>query len=125
MRNTPILFAAALIVASCCGSYADADPRAGYDAVDRGFQAQAKGDLAGAIAAYGQALAIEPKSASVYFARGFVRARAGDIAGAIADYEQATKLDPNLVDAYRNRAILFAKTQRRIAPSTIYRRSSA
>jgi tetratricopeptide (TPR) repeat protein len=52
------------------------------------------GDLAGALADYDQALAINPDSAEAYLGRAGVRHTLGDLAGALADYNQLLRLIP-------------------------------
>jgi lipoprotein NlpI len=66
------------------------------------------GDYAGAIAAYNQALTINPTSTEAFFNRGISKAAQDDLDGAIADYSQALQAppsDPNLGAAYYYRGL--------------------
>jgi tetratricopeptide (TPR) repeat protein len=69
----------------------------------RAVAQQKLGDLAGAIADYEQALALNPQHAAAYYNRGTARQDQGDLARAIADYEQAIALNPQYAAAYNNR----------------------
>ena len=62
-----------------------------------------KGDYQGALAAYDQALRINPNYAEAYFTRGATRYNLGDSQGAIADYNEALRINPNDAYAYTNR----------------------
>ena len=62
-----------------------------------------KGDYQGAIAAYSQALVLNPNYAEAYNNRGITRSDLGDKKGAIADYNEALRINPNSAEAYYNR----------------------
>ena len=68
-----------------------------------GIAREAQGDLAGALADYDQAIALNPQDATAYNNRGIARADQGDLAGALADYDQAIALNPQDATAYNNR----------------------
>jgi Flp pilus assembly protein TadD len=53
-----------------------------------------RGDLAGAIADYGEALRINPGYVEAWNNRGLARRRAGDEAGARADFTRALMVAP-------------------------------
>ena len=59
-----------------------------------------KGDYQGAIAAYNQAIQLNPNYVYAYLARGFVRADLGDKQGMIADFNQAVRINPNDAEPY-------------------------
>ena len=63
------------------------------------------GDLAGAIADYTQAIALNPTDATAYHNRGLARSSQSDLAGAIADYAQAIALNPTDATDYYNRGL--------------------
>jgi tetratricopeptide (TPR) repeat protein len=63
----------------------------------------ARGDLDGAIAAYNEAIGLDPRSTAPYLGRGVARSRKGLFAQAIADATEAIRLDPRHAPAYRNR----------------------
>lgn len=62
-------------------------------------------DYRGAIAAYSEAVKLNPKLAPAYSNRGAARYRLGDKPGAIADYTQAIALNSQLALAYNNRGV--------------------
>ncbi|MEG5041279.1 MULTISPECIES: tetratricopeptide repeat protein [unclassified Microcoleus] len=64
-----------------------------------------KGDYQGAVAAYNQAIVLNPNYAGAYFTRGVARYKLGDKQGAIADYDQALRIFPNSALAYSNRGV--------------------
>ena len=69
-------------------------------------QGYAHGELgrhAEAIAAYDQALRLDPDNAAAYFNRGLARSHLGRHAASVADYGQALRLDPDNAAAYFNR----------------------
>jgi len=63
----------------------------------KGNELFARGDIAGAIAEYNEALIADPRLASAYLNRGNARRAAGDLDGAIMDYESAEELESHLV----------------------------
>ncbi|MEG3958309.1 tetratricopeptide repeat protein [Microcoleus sp. herbarium2] len=87
---------------------ANSDLAAGTKAEDlfiRGEDKYQKGDYQGAIAAYTQAIALNPNYVQAYHNRGIVRSKLGDKQGAVADYNQALRINPNYAKAYYNRGI--------------------
>ena len=85
---------------------ANSDLAVGTKAEDffiRGEDKYQKGDYQGAIAAYTQAIALNPKYAPAYNNRGIARSKLGDNKGAVADYNQALQINPNYAKAYYNR----------------------
>jgi tetratricopeptide (TPR) repeat protein len=65
----------------------------------QGVAAEAKNDLAAALAAYDQAIAAEPSMAIAHDRRGFVLGRLGRTGDALVAFERAATLDPRLFDA--------------------------
>ncbi|MCE7945871.1 MAG: tetratricopeptide repeat protein [Chloroflexi bacterium CFX4] len=68
-------------------------------------------DLAGKLAAYGQALALHPDFAEAYARRGGAHLANGDLAACLADCETALRLNPNLAEAHHNRAMALSKQE--------------
>ncbi len=62
-----------------------------------------KGELDRAIESYGQAIAVDPRSALAYNNRGLALKRKGELELAIADFGVAVRLDPRFAVAYHNR----------------------
>jgi tetratricopeptide (TPR) repeat protein/tRNA A-37 threonylcarbamoyl transferase component Bud32 len=65
----------------------------------------AKNDLAGALAALDEAVALDPGDATIVADRGNVRVRIGD-AGGRADLDRAIELDPRLSQAWGTRGVV-------------------
>jgi tetratricopeptide (TPR) repeat protein len=65
----------------------------------------ARGDSAGALADFGQAIQIEPCYPEAYNNRGAARHAQGDLAGAVADFDRALEIAPDPTDGafYHNR----------------------
>lgn len=68
--------------------------------ITTGLARKAKGDLAGAVADYSQAIALDPNMTNVHDNRGRARHRQGDLAGAISDFDQAIARAPQDAEAY-------------------------
>jgi tetratricopeptide (TPR) repeat protein len=64
-----------------------------------------KGDYQGAVAAYNQAIQLNPNYAEAYNNRGNARDELGDKQGAIADFNEALRINPNDAYAYYNRGL--------------------
>jgi tetratricopeptide (TPR) repeat protein len=69
----------------------------------RGNDLLKKNDWDGAIAAFTQIIAINPKSSAAFAARASALQSKGDLNGALADFTQAVTLDPNAAQAYNDR----------------------
>jgi tetratricopeptide (TPR) repeat protein len=67
------------------------------------------GDYDRAIAAFSDAMRLDPKSALAFTNRGVVYERKGDMDRAIADFSEAIRLDPNYALASSNRGIAYAR----------------
>jgi tetratricopeptide (TPR) repeat protein len=84
-----------------------ADPAA--DAYQKGKTYLEKGDSDAAIAAFTEAIRLDPKLANAYSDRGVAYEGKGEIDKAIADYTEAIRLDPKTALAYYNRGIAYAR----------------
>jgi lipoprotein NlpI len=85
---------------------------------NRGNAQAAKGNQAGAIADYDEAIKLDPKNARALNNRGTARSEAGDTDAAIADFSEAITHDRRYASAYFNRANAYAakgETDRAIA----------
>ena len=60
-----------------------------------------------AMAAYNQAVRLDPKSARVYNLRGDAYRRVGRYLQAIQDYNKAVRLAPELAESYAGRAFAY------------------
>ena len=76
------------------------------DLLIQGNEKHKKGDYQGAVAAYTQAIELNPNYAEAYYNRGFTRAKLGDKQGALADYNEALRINPNYAKAYYNRGAI-------------------
>ena len=75
----------------------------------RGNRFMKKGEYDRAIAAYTQAIKLNPKYAYAFYNRGFTYKKKGEYDKAIADYNQAIKLNPKYAFAYNGRGIVYRK----------------
>jgi tetratricopeptide (TPR) repeat protein len=102
-------------------------PRDAGDYLSRGLDRHVRGDLAGAIDDYDQAIAHstdDDSRAVAYLTRGNARKDKGDLAGAIADYNQAIARQPGNAGAYLSRAQAYralGETEQAIADLQIVR----
>jgi tetratricopeptide (TPR) repeat protein len=108
----------------------DSGPEPAADAAGRlvlqGNDLVARGDLDGAIAAYTEAIRLDPRSTTAYLGRGVARSRTGQFAEAIADATEAIRLDPRHAPAYRNRGETMRPPEPGRSPSlTLPRRSAS
>jgi tetratricopeptide (TPR) repeat protein len=79
----------------------------------QGNEKYEKGDYQGAIAAYSQAILLNPNYAPAYVGRGNARDDLGDNQGALADYNEALRINPNDADAYYNRGVTRSRLENR------------
>lgn len=98
------------------------DARAGQDSgrsteekqfIDAGLQAARRGDFAAAIAAYDQALALNPDNPRILNWKGYALFRSQAFAEAIASLERATALAPDVAEIHYNLALALWKGGRR------------
>ena len=68
-----------------------------------------QGNADGAIAAFDQAIAQQPRLALAYLNRGLARQRGGDLDGARADLDRAVRLAPGAARGYYHRALLLRR----------------
>jgi tetratricopeptide (TPR) repeat protein len=79
------------------------------DALHRGHAAMNKDDIDAAIAAFSEAIRLDPKSAEAYLARGWAYSEKDEAEKAIADYSQAIRIEPNNAEAWCNRGLAIAR----------------
>jgi tetratricopeptide (TPR) repeat protein/mono/diheme cytochrome c family protein len=75
-------------------------------AIRRAEALLAKGDTAGALRAYEEAVAADANDAAARLGRGDAYRRAGDMGRALADYDEAVRLDPRSALARNNRGLV-------------------
>jgi tetratricopeptide (TPR) repeat protein len=73
----------------------------------RGNTYTARGELDRALAAYNEALRLDPKLAQAYAERGIAYSYTGDLNHALADANEAIMLDPKLAAAYNARGLVY------------------
>lgn len=91
-------------------------PRDGGDYMSRGLDRHLRGDLDGAIADYGRALACysdHDSRAIAYLTRGNARKDQGDLRGAIDDYGRAIASHPGHAGAYLSRGLAYLEAGER------------
>jgi len=77
------------------------------DACKRAFDHEESGELDKAVAAYSEAIRLDPEWGDAYFFRGSVYARKDDFDRAVADFTRAIRLNPKDADAYNRRASAY------------------
>ncbi len=71
-----------------------------------------KGDLDAAVAAYTEAIRLDPRNAERYCDRGFAYCKKGNPDKALADCDEAIRLDPKRAGAYRARGVAHCEKGR-------------
>jgi tetratricopeptide (TPR) repeat protein len=69
-----------------------------------GIALKAQGDLAGAVAAYREAIRLDPKLATAHYNLGIALAAQRDLPGAVAEFKDSIRLDPTNAPAHNNLA---------------------
>ncbi len=75
----------------------------------RGYHRQSSGDLKGALADYGEAIARDPLLVMAFNNRGNIYRDIGDYDLAVADYDRALKLDPTKPDPLASRGWIYSQ----------------
>ncbi|MBE9124875.1 MULTISPECIES: tetratricopeptide repeat-containing serine protease family protein [unclassified Coleofasciculus] len=81
------------------------------DYLKQGITLHNQGDYQGAIAAYNQAIEVEPNNANAYISRGNTRRKLGDYQKAIADYDWSIQINPYRANAFYHRGIVRAESE--------------
>ncbi len=79
------------------------------ETIQNGRQLAQGGRLEEAIAAYDEAIRLDPNCAEAYAARADAREVLGELQPAVADSSEVVRLTPDDPDAYRRRALLYLK----------------
>ena len=79
------------------------------EAIDKGIACLEKQDYDGSIAAFSEAIRLNPKLAASYRNRGVAYKAKGEWDKAIADFTEAIRLNPKFTDAYDMRGMVYAK----------------
>jgi tetratricopeptide (TPR) repeat protein len=74
---------------------------------NRGLAYVKRGDYAGAVADFDEAIRLNPQFSFAYNSRGYAYAMKGDFDRAIADYNEAIRLDPRYGLALLNRGLAY------------------
>jgi tetratricopeptide (TPR) repeat protein/mono/diheme cytochrome c family protein len=76
-------------------------------AVRRGEALLAKGDMAGALRAYDEAVAADANDTAAHLGRADAYRLSGDLGRALTDYDEALRLDPRSALARNNRGLIY------------------
>lgn len=90
---------------------APSPPATAQDFANRGRTHHDRGEIAQAIAAYSEAIRLEPNVAQHYLGRGQAYASYAEVHRAIADFSEAIRLDPDNFDAHVSRALVFSRNK--------------
>ena len=89
------------------GKFSGSD--AAYLLARRGYERQARNDLAGALADYSEAIRLDPRLAMAFNNRGNIYRDQGDYDRALADYDRALALDPAKPDPLASRGWVLSQ----------------
>jgi tetratricopeptide (TPR) repeat protein len=95
------LFGLVVALETCLG------PESAPKTYEKGIRHLDRGDVDAALAAFDQALVIDPRFAQAYCARGSAYEKKGEDEKAIDDFTHAIRLKPNYEVAYRNRGNVY------------------
>jgi tetratricopeptide (TPR) repeat protein len=91
---------------------AEADTRTRYAAlVTQGDAANQAGQFDSAVAAFSEAIRLDPRNATTFYARGNVYSRLQDSDRAITDFTEAVRLDRNYAKAWSARGLAYSDKQ--------------
>jgi Flp pilus assembly protein TadD len=88
------------------------------EAIQKGKICVAKGDFDSAIAAFTEAIRLNPKCLEAYGNRGAARLQRGDFDKAIADFTEVIHLNPKDARAYHARGLAYKKKGERSKAET-------
>ena len=79
------------------------------EAIEKGVAAFRKGDLDKSIAAFTEAIRLNPSDPDAYRKRGVAYAEKGELDKGIRDFTDAIRLNPEYVEAYYNRGVTYGR----------------
>lgn len=103
-RSRTALLLVALLTSASCGLFQPKLTAEGY--YKRGVERHAENDLAGALAAFNQAVAANARYAEAYRERGSVKYDRQDYTGATADFDQALALNARDAESFFQRGLV-------------------
>ncbi|NQU22883.1 MAG: tetratricopeptide repeat protein [Candidatus Nealsonbacteria bacterium] len=98
-----------LLVLPLCGAEPE-EPDAAEEAYDRAIDWLEKADFEKALAAFSEAIRLDPKFTEAYVSRGWVYQEVGELGKAVADYDRAIQLDADNAEAFCNRGNVYSET---------------
>jgi len=103
---TAACLSVALTLAGCGGP--------ARNAYKRGEACRERGDDAGALHAYEEAIRLDPAYAKAYWSRAFVYQDKGEFDKAVADLTEVVRLRPDFAPGYRARGLAYGETRTRL-----------
>jgi tetratricopeptide (TPR) repeat protein len=103
------LFLCFMLFAGCRAIPASLTGESAQDYINRGNVLRDQGEHDKAIAAFTEAIRIDPKDDSAYFNRGLAWRSKGEYDLAIRDYNQALTINPAFFQVYVNRGVAWSK----------------
>jgi tetratricopeptide (TPR) repeat protein len=103
------LFLCFMLFVGCRAIPASLTGESAQDYINRGNALRDQGENDKAIAAFTEAIRLDPKDDSAYFNRGLAWRSKGEYDNAIMDYNQALTINPAFFQVYVNRGVAWSK----------------